>query len=155
VLLLSADHTQGTSPGYPTPRASVADNDLAVGRLVEAVSNSSYWKESAIFVTEDDSQDGLDHVDGHRTVGLVISPWVKRGVVDSNFYSIINMYRTMKQILGLAPSNQFDLAAEPMFSVFTETESRHLALGQRLRRGIRPEPGASQVSRNPKQYNFH
>jgi Phosphoesterase family len=120
VLLLSADHTQGTSPGYPTPRASVADNDLAVGRLVEAVSNSSYWKESAIFVTEDDSQDGLDHVDGHRTVGLVISPWVKRGVVDSNFYSIINMYRTMKQILGLAPSNQFDLAAEPMFSVFTD-----------------------------------
>jgi YVTN family beta-propeller protein len=119
VLLLSADHTQGTSPGYPTPRASVADNDLAVGRLVEAVSGSQYWKESAIFITEDDSQDGLDHVDGHRTVGLVVSPWVKRGVVDSNFYSIINMYRTMKQILGLAPSNQFDLAAEPMFSLFT------------------------------------
>ncbi len=119
VILLSADHTQGTSPGYPTPRASVADNDLAVGRLVEAVSNSRYWKESAIFVTEDDSQDGLDHVDGHRTVGLVVSPWVKRGVVDSGFYSIINMYRTIKQILGLAPLNQFDLAAEPMFSVFT------------------------------------
>ena len=121
IILLPDDHTQGTSPGYPTPRASVADNDLAIGRLVEAVSKSKYWKESAIFMTEDDSQDGLDHVDGHRTVGLVVSPWVKRGVVDSNFYSIINMYRTIKQILGLQPANQFDLAAEPMFSVFTAT----------------------------------
>ena len=119
VILLPDDHTQGTSPGFPTPRASVADNDLAIGRLVEAVSNSRYWKESALFFTEDDSQDGLDHVDGHRTVGLVVSPWVKRGVVDSNFYTIINMYRTIEQILGLTPSNQFDLAAEPMFSAFT------------------------------------
>ena len=118
VILLPDDHTQGTSPGFPTPRASVADNDLAIGRLVEAVSNSRYWKESALFFTEDDSQDGLDHVDGHRTVGLVVSPWVKRGVVDSNFYTIINMYRTIEQILGLTPSNQFDLAAEPMFSAF-------------------------------------
>jgi YVTN family beta-propeller protein len=134
ILLLSADHTQGTSPGFPTPRASVADNDLAVGRLVEAISDSQYWKESAIFVTEDDSQDGLDHVDGHRTVGLVVSPWVKRGVVDSNFYSIINMYRTMKQILGLAPSNQFDLAAEPMFSVFTSDPdfSPYVAIPNRI-----------------------
>jgi len=119
MLLLSQDHTQGTSPGYPTPRATVADNDLAVARVVEAISKSRYWKESAIFVTEDDSQDGTDHVDGHRTVGMVISPYVKRGVVDSTFYTVINMYRTIEQILGLPPLNQFDLAAEPMFSVFT------------------------------------
>ena len=74
LLLLYDDHTEGTSPGFPTPRAAVADNDLALGRIVEAISQSRYWKESAIFVTEDDSQDGLDHVDGHRTVGLAISP---------------------------------------------------------------------------------
>ena len=119
ILLLPQDHTEGTSPGYPTPRATVADNDLALGRIVEAISKSRYWKESAIFVTEDDSQDGVDHVDGHRTVGLVIGPHVKRGVVDSTFYTIINMYRTMEQVLGLPPLNQFDLAAQPMFSSFT------------------------------------
>jgi YVTN family beta-propeller protein len=119
LLLLYDDHTSGTSPGFPTPRASVADNDLALGRIVEAISKSRYWTSSAIFVTEDDSQDGLDHVDGHRSVGLVISPFTKRHRVDSTFYTIINMYRTMEQILGLPPLNQFDLAAEPMFSVFS------------------------------------
>src|SRR5262249_45281771 len=107
LLLLYDDHTTGTSPGFPTPRASVADNDAALGRIVEAISKSRYWKDSAIFVTEDDSQDGLDHVDGHRTVGLVISPYVKRRKVNSTFYTIINMYRTMEQILGLPPLNQF------------------------------------------------
>jgi hypothetical protein len=119
LILLYDDHTEGTSPGFPTPRAAVADNDLALGRIVDAISHSRYWKDSAIFVTEDDSQDGLDHVDGHRTVGFAISPYVKHGRVDSNFFSIVNMYRTMEQILGLSPLNQFDLAAEPMFSVFT------------------------------------
>src|SRR5205085_444039 len=94
-------------------------NDLALARVVEAISKSRYWKESAIFVTEDDSQDGTDHVDGHRTVGMLISPYVKRGMVDSTFYTIINMFRTIEQILGLPPLNQFDLAAEPMFSAFT------------------------------------
>jgi YVTN family beta-propeller protein len=119
ILLLYNDHTAGTSPGFPTPRAQVADNDLALGKVVDAISHSRYWKESAIFVTEDDSQDGADHVDGHRSVGLVISPYTKRGVVDSNFYTIINMVRTMEQIIGLPPMNQFDQAADPMFSVFT------------------------------------
>jgi len=119
VMLLPQNHTNGTAPGYPTPRACVADNDLALGRLVEAVSHSRYWKESAIFVTEDDAQNGLDHVDGHRTVGMVISPWARRRAVDSTFYTTINMYRTIEQILGLPPSNQFDLAADPMFSAFT------------------------------------
>ena len=119
LILLYNDHTEGTSPGFPTPRAAVADNDLALGRIVEAVSKSRYWKESAIFVTEDDSQDGLDHVDGHRTVGLAISPYTRHGTVDSNFYTIVNMFRTIKQILGLPLTNQFDLAADPMFTTFT------------------------------------
>lgn len=119
ILLLPQNHTNGTAEGFPTPRATVADNDLALGRIVEAVSHSRYWRESAIFVTEDDAQNGLDHVAGHRTVGLVISPWVRRKAVDSTFYTTIHMYRTIEQILGLPPSNQFDLAAEPMFTVFT------------------------------------
>ena len=79
ILLLYADHTAGTAPGFPTPRATVADNDVALGKIVEAISKSRYWKDSAIFVTEDDSQNGLDHVDGHRTVGMVISPYIRRG----------------------------------------------------------------------------
>jgi phospholipase C len=120
ILLLYDDHTSGTAPGFPTPRAQVADNDLALGRIVEAISKSRYWKDSAIFVTEDDSQDGLDHVDGHRTVGLVIGPYVRHHSVDSSFYTIINMFRTMEQILGLPPQNQFDLAAQPMFNAFTD-----------------------------------
>ncbi|HEU5255818.1 MAG TPA: bifunctional YncE family protein/alkaline phosphatase family protein [Vicinamibacterales bacterium] len=119
ILLLYDDHTEGTSPGFPTPEASVADNDLALGRIVEAISHSRFWSESAIFVTEDDSQDGLDHVDGHRTVGFVISPYTRRGAVDSTLYTIVNMYRTIEQILGLPPMNGFDSAAEPMYSVFT------------------------------------
>jgi phospholipase C len=119
IMLLPDDHTNGTSPGYPTPRAMVADNDLALGRMVEAISKSRYWKESAILVLEDDAQAGLDHVDGHRTVGLVISPYARRKVVDSSLYTTINMFRTIEQILGLPPLNQYDLGAEPMFSVFT------------------------------------
>jgi YVTN family beta-propeller protein len=121
ILLLPADHTNGTAPGYPTPRAMVADNDLALGRIVEAITRSRYWKESAIFVVEDDAQNGVDHVAGHRTLALVIGPWVRRKAVDSTFYTTINLYRTMEQILGLPPTSQFDLAAEPMFSVFTAT----------------------------------
>jgi YVTN family beta-propeller protein len=120
ILLLPNDHTNGTSPGLPTPRASVADNDLALGRIVEAISKSRYWKESAIFVVEDDAQNGVDHVAGHRTIALVISPWARRKSVDSHFYTTINLYRTMQQILGLPPQNQFDVAAEPMFTVFAD-----------------------------------
>jgi len=120
ILLLPNDHTNGTSPGLPTPRASVADNDLALGRIVEAISKSRYWRDSAVFVVEDDAQNGVDHVAGHRTLALMISPWVKRKTVDSRFYTTINLYRTILQILGLPPQNQFDLAAEPMFPVFAE-----------------------------------
>lgn len=121
IMLLPNDHTSGTRPGLPTPRAAVADNDLALGQIVEAISKSKFWKETCIFVTEDDPQNGLDHVDGHRTVGMVISPYTKREEVVSTYYSQINMVRTMENILGIPPMNQFDLMAEPMLDCFTES----------------------------------
>src|SRR5205807_6613669 len=102
----------------PTPTALVADNDLALGRVVEAVSRSKFWKETAIFVIEDDAQNGPDHVDAHRTVALVISPYTKRGFVDSTMYSTTSMLRTMELILGLKPMSQFDAAARPMYNSF-------------------------------------
>jgi hypothetical protein len=98
----------------------VASNDVALGKIVEAVSHSKYWPEMAIFVIEDDAQNGPDHVDAHRTVGLVISPYTKRKVLDSTQYSTVSMIRTMELILGLAPLSQFDAAARPMFASFTE-----------------------------------
>ena len=119
IMLLPNDHTSGTKPGLPTPEAAVADNDLALGRIVEAISHSKFWEETCIFVTEDDPQAGLDHVDGHRTVGLVISPYTKRKQVISTNYTQINMFRTIENILGIPPLNQFDLAAEPMLDCFT------------------------------------
>ena len=120
IILLPIDHTQGTAPGFPTPRAMVADNDLAVGRIVDAVSHSRYWPTTAIFATEDDAQDGADHVDGHRSEALVISPYTRRGVVDSTLYTTVNLVRTIEQILGLPPMNQFDGAAVPMTAAFTK-----------------------------------
>ena len=121
IMLLPSDHTSGTRPGLPTPRAAVADNDLALGRVVEAISHSKFWNETCILVTEDDPQAGLDHVDGHRTVGFVISPYTKRSEVVSTYYSQINMMRTIENILGIPPMNQFDYAAEPMADCFTDT----------------------------------
>lgn len=118
IMLLPNDHTSGTSPGLPIPQAAVADNDLALGRIVEAISESKFWKETCILVTEDDPQAGLDHVDGHRTVGMVISPYTKRGEVVSTYYSQINMVRTIENILGIPPMNQMDWNAVPMTDCF-------------------------------------
>ncbi len=120
VMSLPEDHTTGTAAGTYTPQACVASNDLALGRLVEAVSKSKYWKEIAIFVIEDDAQNGPDHVDAHRTVGLVISPYTKRRHVDSTQYSTVSMIRTIELILGLSPLSQYDAAARPMFDSFTD-----------------------------------
>jgi YVTN family beta-propeller protein len=119
IMLLPNDHTSGTRPGMPTPQSAVADNDLALGQIVEAISTSKFWKETCILVTEDDPQAGLDHVDGHRTVGLVISPYTRRGEVISTYYSQINMVRTIENILGLPPMNQLDMTAEAMTDCFT------------------------------------
>jgi hypothetical protein len=118
ILRLPNDHTSGTRVGKPTPTAMVADNDLALGRVVEAVSKSKFWKEMAIFVVEDDAQNGPDHVDAHRSVALVISPYTKRGAVDSTMYSTCSMLRTIELILGLKPMSQFDAAARPMYHSF-------------------------------------
>jgi hypothetical protein len=125
-MSLGENHTQGTTPGAPTPQACVASNDLALGRLVEAISRSKYWDKIAIFVIEDDAQNGADHVDAHRTIGLVISPYVRRGHLDSSQYSTCSMLRTMELILGLPPMSQFDASANPMFecSPTSRTSSR-------------------------------
>lgn len=114
------DHTAGTSKNFPTPQAQVADNDLAVGKIVDLISHSPYWKDSLIIITEDDAQNGLDHVDGHRAPAYLISPWVKRGVTDSHYWTVINMVRSIEQILGMPPMNQNDSAAEPMSELFTD-----------------------------------
>ncbi len=118
IVRLPNDHTAGTTPGKLTPTACVADNDLAFGRLVEAISKSKFWPQTAIFVVEDDAQNGPDHVDAHRTIAFVISPYAKRNAVDSTMYSTSSMLRTMELILGLRPMTQFDAAATPMFNSF-------------------------------------
>jgi YVTN family beta-propeller protein len=112
---LSSDHTGGPL----NPAAQVADNDLATGKIVDTITHSPYWKDSAIFVVEDDSQAGLDHVDGHRAPIQIISPWARHGVVDNTYYTQITMIRTIEQILGIHPMNQLDSAATPMATAFT------------------------------------
>jgi YVTN family beta-propeller protein len=119
VMSLGEDHTSGLSAGAFSPTAQVASNDLALGRMVEAISRSRFWKETAIFVIEDDAQNGPDHVDAHRTVGLVVSPWFKRSVVDSTMYTTSSFVRTIELILGLQPMTQFDGAATPLYASFT------------------------------------
>jgi hypothetical protein len=115
ILWVMCDHTGGP----PTPDAEQADNDLAVGRIIDYISHSNVWSTSAIFVEEDDSQNGVDHVDGHRSPGYIVSPYtVQNGAADHTFYTQVNMTRTMEQILGLPPMNQFDLMASPMRTAF-------------------------------------
>ncbi len=118
IVRLPNDHTNGTAVGHPTPTAMVADNDLALGRMVEAISHSKFWPETAVFVLEDDAQNGSDHVDAHRSPALVISPFTKRHSIDSSMYSTSSMLRTMELILGLRPMSQYDAAARPMDAVF-------------------------------------
>ena len=120
IIRLGNDHTMGTRPGYPTPRAMIAENDLALGRVVEAISRSRFWKESAIFVLEDDAQNGPDHVDAHRSVAFVLSPYARRGTVDSTLYTTSGMLRTIELILGLPPMSQYDAAATPFYNAFQD-----------------------------------
>ncbi|HEY2154743.1 MAG TPA: bifunctional YncE family protein/alkaline phosphatase family protein, partial [Isosphaeraceae bacterium] len=121
ILTLPCDHAEGVNPQYPTPRAMMADNDLALGRIIEGVSASPQWKETCIFVVEDDAQSGPDHVDGHRTVFMAISPYNRRGTVDSTFYAQPNMIRSIEMMLGLDPMNRFDAVAYPMAACFSDT----------------------------------
>lgn len=118
ILALPNDHTGGTRPGLPTPRAMVADNDLALGQIIEAISKSKFWKNTAIFVTEDDSQSGWDHVSAYRTVGLVASPYSRLNKTVKINYNQVSLIRTIEQILGMSPMNVQDATAMPMFKCF-------------------------------------
>ena len=122
VVSLPNDHSAGTSPGFPTPNAMVADNDLAVGRIVEMISKSKYWDSTAIFITEDDSQGGWDHISAYRTIGLVVSAYSTGKLVTSN-YNQTSMLRTIEQILGLPPMNIMDGTARLMTDCFQKTKN--------------------------------
>jgi hypothetical protein len=123
-MRLGNDHTAGTTPGGPTPKASVADNDLAVGRVVELISHSEFWDDTAICVLEDDAQNGGDHVDAHRSIALLVSKYAPRAAsgapfVDSRFYSTVSMVRTMETLLGLPPMNNNDAFSSLIGTLFT------------------------------------
>jgi DNA-binding beta-propeller fold protein YncE len=117
-ISLPNDHTVGTSPGMPTPQSMVADNDEATGRFIDALSHSSYWESSAVFLIEDDPSDGGDHIELHRSPGLVISPWARRGYTSSVHYDVPAMWHTMTLLLGVDPINQRDGNAPAMYDVF-------------------------------------
>ena len=135
ILWVMDDHTGGP----PTPDAEQADNDLAVGRIIDYISHSNVWSTSAIFIEEDDAQNGVDHVDGHRSPGYIVSPYaVQNGPTDHTYYTQVNMTRTIEQILGLPPMNQFDLVASPMRTAFV---TGHAARGELPAVDARAEPG--------------
>jgi DNA-binding beta-propeller fold protein YncE len=161
LLYLPDDHTGGTRPGKPTPQASVADNDLAVGRVVDAVSHSDYWDDTAIFVLEDDAQDGADHVDAHRSTALVISkyaPNTPQPFVDHHFYTTVSMVHTMEALLGLPPMNLFDAHAPLMTPLFAgpgtqppfQADDKNLRSGLIYRTNAKTAAGAKESS----QMNF-
>jgi hypothetical protein len=120
IICLPNDHSSGASPGLPTPGSSMADNDLAVGKIVDALSHSKFWPKMAIFSIQDDPQAGWDHVSGYRTTSYCVSPYTKRKTTVSTRYNTTSILRTMEQILGLPPMNQFDASAVPMFDCFTD-----------------------------------
>jgi hypothetical protein len=128
MLRIPNDHTSGTHPNYATAAAAVADNDLAVGRVVEAVSNSPYWQDTAILILEDDAQDGPDHVDAHRSTALLISAYspasAAKPFVESGFYTTVSMVRTLEALLGLPPMNHNDAEAPVIASLFSG-DGRH------------------------------
>ncbi len=157
LLYLPDDHTGGTRPGKPTPQASVADNDLAVGRVVEAVSHSAYWDDTAVFVIEDDAQDGADHVDAHRSTALVISKYAPRPekpFVDSHFYTTVSMIHSMEELLGLPPMNLFDAHAPLMAPLFSgpgtqppfQADDQNLRSGFIYKTNVKNAPGAKESS---------
>jgi DNA-binding beta-propeller fold protein YncE len=141
IMRMPNDHTQGTRPGKLTPLAYAADNDYAVGMVVDAVSHSKLWSSTTIFIIEDDAQNGPDHVDSHRAPAWVISPFTHRGVVDSTMYNQTSVLRTMEMIVGLRPLTHFDAAAHPMFGAFSrQADTRPYTV---------IPPRASMTERNP------
>jgi hypothetical protein len=119
ILYLPRDHTEGKRATHPTPRAMVADNDLALGQVVDRLSRSKAWRSMAFFALEDDAQDGPDHVDAHRSVLLMASPFARRGIVDSTMYSTSSVLRTIEIFLGLPPLSQYDAGATPLTHAFS------------------------------------
>jgi hypothetical protein len=124
VMALPADHTAGMREGFPTPRAMVADNDLALGRIIEALSKSRFWDSTVVFVTQDDPQSGWDHVSAYRTVGFVISPYSMLSKTVHTNYNQTSMVRTIEQILGIPPMNVIDATALPMFDCFSDVRQK-------------------------------
>lgn len=157
-IRLGNDHTEGMRAGRPTPYAHVADNDLAVGMLIDYLSKSPVWKESAIFILEDDAQNGPDHVDAHRSTAYLISPYVKRNYVDHTMYTTSGMLRTMELILGLPPMTQYDAAATPMWRSFTKTPDftpfNHLPSNIDLNDKNPLNPGISAVSKLSEKFDW-
>ena len=152
IMRLPNDHTAGTRRGYPTPQAMVADNDLALGRLVEAVGRSPFWKDTLIIAVEDDAQDGPDHVDAHRTVALLAGAYVRRHAVDHAFYSTASLLRTIDLILGIPSTTQYEVAAAPLLGAMTDTPVPYEYVADRPRQSLAamnpPDaPGAAESSR--------
>jgi len=123
IMSLPNDHTAGITPEYPTPRAMVADNDLALGRIVEAVTKSKFWSSTVIFVIEDDSQEGWDHISAYRTIGMVLSPYSLLNKTIHTQYNTTSVVRSIEQILGLPPMNGLDATALPMFDCFEKNKN--------------------------------
>jgi YVTN family beta-propeller protein len=154
-LRIINDHTEGLSKGRPTPFAHVADNDLAIGMFVEYLSKSPVWKESAVFIVEDDAQDGPDHVDAHRTTAYVAGGFVKRHFVDHTMYSTSGMLRTIELILGLPPMSQYDAAATPMFKCFSENANLTPFIAKPLQTDINAKNIQESVwQRKSEQFDF-
>jgi hypothetical protein len=155
-LVLTNDHTETLSAGKRSPRAMIADNDEGLGRIVDTITHSPVWKDSAIFVIEDDSQDGPDHVDAHRIPAVVISPFAKRGAVDHDRYDFLSVIRSMELILGMKPLGLFDALATPMYDAFqadgsnAEPYDAIPAKVDRLERNPARGPGARAAARLPK-----
>ena len=120
-MTIGNDHTEGTTSGIRSPISCVADNDQSVGIMVEGLSKSKFWPSTAMFILEDDAQDGADHIDSHRSPAYVVSPYTRRGIVDSTLYNTTSVLRTIELILGLKPMTVFDASARPMANAFAST----------------------------------
>ncbi|MBL8231582.1 MAG: bifunctional YncE family protein/alkaline phosphatase family protein [Bryobacterales bacterium] len=155
IMRLGNDHTSGTAAGKITPRAAMADNDYAFGMIVEAVSKSSFWPKTAIFVLEDDAQNGADHVDSHRAPAYILSPYTRRGIIDSTVYNTTSMLRTMELILGLNPMTHFDAGSRPMSAAFSNKPDPRPYVAERPRISLEDRnPGGTQTAARSAKLDF-
>ncbi len=155
IIRLGRDHTMGARAGRVSPTSMVADNDLAVGRVIDAISHSRFWSQSAVFILEDDAQNGPDHVDAHRSVLLAISPFLKRQAVDSTMYTTVSVLRTMELILGLPPMSQLDAAATPLYNAFQATPDLSPFTAEKARVPLdQVNPGGTPAARAAEAFDF-